>query len=146
VEAIRQELTELGYLKRRKVTGKPVKTKLKPYEYTTSDGFRVSAGHNNKENDYLTFKLADKKDIWFHTKDIPGSHVILVTDGEEPTDRDYTEAAAIAAGYSQATGDLVAVDYTRVRNIRKPAGSKPGFVTYKTNFTAYVKPIKSIGD
>ena len=97
-----------------------------------------------EEGDKLTFKVAQKDDLWFHVKDIPGSHVILVTDGREPTDRDYTEAAGIAAGYSKATGDLVAVDYTRVRNIKKPSGGKPGFVTYKTNYTAFVKPIREI--
>ncbi|MBR3680871.1 MAG: DUF814 domain-containing protein [Clostridia bacterium] len=89
----------------------------------------------------MTFKIAQKDDIWFHVKDIPGSHVILVTDGEEPTDRDYTEAASVAAYYSKASSDLVAVDYTRVKNIKKPQGSKPGFVTYKTNYTAYVRKI-----
>ena len=103
-------------------------------------------GKNNIQNDKLTLKDAEKDDIWFHVKDMPGSHVILVTEGKEPTDRDYTEAASIAAGYSKATGDLVAVDYTRVKNIKKPGGSKPGFVTYKTNYTAYVKPIKTIGE
>ena len=106
----------------------------------------ILVGRNNIQNDHLTFKVADKSDIWFHVKDMPGSHVILVTEGKEPTDRDYTEAASIAAGYSKATGDLVAVDYTRVKNIKKPGGSKPGFVTYKTNYTAYVKPIKTIGE
>ena len=83
-------------------------------------------------------------DLWFHVKDIPGSHVILVCDGEEPSEQDYTEAAGIAAYYSKASADLVAVDYTRVKNIKKPAGSKPGFVTYKTNYTAFVKPISKI--
>ena len=82
--------------------------------------------------------VSEKDDIWFHVKDIPGSHVILVTNGEEPSDADYTEAASIAAGYSKATADLVAVDYTRVKNIKKPSGSKPGFVVYETNYSAYV--------
>ena len=88
----------------------------------------------------ITFKLAGKGDIWFHTKDIPGSHVVMQTEGLEPDERDYTEAAAIAAYYSQATGDIVAVDYTRVKNIKKPSGAKPGFVIYKTNYTAFVNP------
>ena len=85
-------------------------------------------------------RIADKADIWFHTKDIPGSHVIMVTGGEEPSERDYTEAAEIAAYFSQAKGDVVAVDYTLVKNIKKPQGAKPGFVIYKTNYTAFVKP------
>ena len=93
------------------------------------------------QNDQLTFRIAEKCDIWFHTKDIPGSHVIMVTGGDEPSAEDYTEAAAVAAHYSKATGDLVAVDYTAVKNIKKPQGSKPGFVIYKTNYTAYVKPM-----
>ena len=76
-----------------------------------------------------------------NTKDIPGSHVIMLCDGEEPSERDYTEAASVAARYSKATGDLVAVDYTRVKNIKKPGGAKPGFVIYKTNYTAFVKPV-----
>ena len=87
----------------------------------------------------MTFKTASKSDIWFHTKDIPGSHVIMVTGGEEPSERDYTEAASVAAYYSSATGDLVAVDYTAVKNIKKPPGAKPGFVIYKTNYTAFVR-------
>ena len=141
VEAIRQELTELGYLKRRKITGKPVKTKLKPYEYTTSDGFRVSAGHNNKENDYLTFKLADKKDIWFHTKDIPGSHVVLYTDGHEVTETALFEAAAIAAHHSKGqSSENVPVDYVPIRHVKKPNGAKPGMVIFTNNRTLYVNP------
>ena len=85
--------------------------------------------------------MAEKHDIWFHTKDIPGSHVIMVTGGDEPSERDYTEAAGIAAYYSKATADMVAVDYTAVKNIKKPQGAKPGFVIYKTNYTAFVRPI-----
>ena len=102
-------------------------------------------GRNNIQNEYLTFKTADKRDVWFHTKDIPGSHVIMVTGGEEPSERDYTEAAEAAAYYSKATADLVAVDYTEVKNVKKPPASKPGFVTYKTNYTAFVKPKKPEG-
>ena len=102
-------------------------------------------GRNNIQNDHITFKMADKHDVWFHTKDIPGSHVIMVTGGEEPSERDYTEAAEAAAYYSKATADLVAVDYTEVKNIKKPPASKPGFVTYKTNYTAFVKPKKPEG-
>ncbi|MBQ9085303.1 MAG: NFACT family protein, partial [Clostridia bacterium] len=136
---IRDELYKSGYSSRMKGYQPSKKVKPRPIELRTSGGFRVLVGRNNIQNDFLTFKLADKNDIWFHTKDIPGSHCILVTDGEEPGDGDYTEAAAIAAYYSQATADLVAVDYTRVKNIKKPTGSKPGFVTYKTNYTAFVR-------
>ena len=109
-------------------------------EFRTGGGYKLLVGRNNIQNDRLTFKIAEKGDLWFHTKDIPGSHVIMVTDGDEPSERDYTEAAEAAAYFSQATGDLVAVDYTYVKNLKKPQGAKPGFVIYKTNYTAYVKP------
>ena len=109
--------------------------------FVTSGGYSVLVGRNNMQNDRLTMKTAEKWDIWFHTKDIPGSHVILVTGGEEPGESDYTEAAAIAARFSKASGTNVEVDYTEVKNIKKPAGSKPGFVTYKTNYSAVVDPI-----
>ncbi len=142
---IRDELFRSGYASRMKGYKPPKNSPSKPICMKTTDGMTLYVGRNNLQNDRLTMKDAEKDDIWFHVKDLPGSHVILVTEGNEPTDRDYTEAAGIAAGYSKATGDLVAVDYTRVKNIKKPAGSKPGFVTYKTNYTAYVKPIKEIG-
>ena len=138
---IRDELYRSGYASRMKGYQPPKKLKARPMQFTTTDGMTLLVGRNNVQNDHLTFKVADKNDIWFHTKDIPGSHVILVTEGREPTDRDYTEAASVAAYYSKATSDLVAVDYTRVKNIKKPQGSKPGFVTYKTNYTAYVRRI-----
>ncbi len=144
ISDLRDELYSSGYASRMKGYKPPKVSRSKPLTFTTTDGLVLYVGKNNVQNDRLTFKVAEKDDIWFHVKDIPGSHVILVTDGREPTDRDYTEAAGIAAGYSKATGDLVAVDYTRVKNIKKPAGAKPGFVTYKTNYTAYVKPIKEI--
>jgi predicted ribosome quality control (RQC) complex YloA/Tae2 family protein len=109
-------------------------------EFTTKGGLKLYVGRINTQNDYLTFKIASKDDIWFHVKDFPGSHVILVTDGKEPRDEDYTEAAAVAAYYSKSRADVVGVDYTRVKNIKKPTGSKPGYVIYKTNYTAFVKP------
>lgn len=136
---IRDELYRSGYASRMKGYKPPKTLKSQPMRFCTTDGRTLLVGRNNLQNDRLTFKVAAKDDIWFHTKDIPGSHVILVTEGKEPTDRDYTEAASVAAYYSKATSDLVAVDYTRVKNIKKPQGSKPGFVTYKTNYTAYVK-------
>ena len=138
---IRDELYRSGYASRMRGYKPPKQIKARPMRFTTTDGMTLLVGRNNIQNDHLTFKVAAKDDIWFHVKDIPGSHVILVTEGDEPTDRDYTEAASCAAYYSKATGDLVAVDYTRVKNIKKPQGSKPGFVTYKTNYTAYVRKI-----
>ena len=137
---LREELYRAGYSSKMKDYRPQKKIKLKPIELTTSGGYPVLVGRNNIQNDHLTFKIAAKEDIWFHTKDIPGSHVILVADGEEPSEQDYTEAAEIAAHYSQATAGPVAVDYTKVKNIKKPAGSKPGFVIYKTNYTAFVNP------
>ena len=136
---LRDELYKSGYASKMKGYKPPKQIKLRPMRFTTSGGYELLVGRNNVQNDQLTFKTAAKDDIWFHTKDIPGSHVIMVTGGEEPSERDYTEAASIAAYYSKATGEPIAVDYTKVKNIKKPQGSKPGFVTYKTNYTAYVK-------
>ena len=137
---IRDELYKSGYAAKMKGYKPPKQIKLRPMRFTTSGGYELLVGRNNVQNDQLTFKIAQKHDIWFHTKDIPGSHVIMVTNGEEPSERDYTEAAGVAAYYSKATQDLVAVDYTAVKNIKKPQGAKPGFVIYKTNYTAFVKP------
>ncbi len=144
ISDLRDELYSAGYASKMRGYRPQKVSNSKPLKFVTTDGMTLYVGKNNLQNDRITFKLAEKDDVWFHVKDIPGSHVILATEGREPTDRDYTEAAGIAAGYSKATGDLVAVDYTRVKNIRKPSGSKPGFVTYKTNYTAYVRPIKEI--
>ncbi len=137
---IREELYTSGYASKLSNYKPQKKLKIKPAEFKTSGGLRVLVGKNNIQNDYLSHKLADKDDIWFHVKDFHGSHVILVTEGAEPEAEDYTEAAEIAAWFSEARGDSVAVDYTLVKNLKKPQGSKPGFVTYKTNYTAYVKP------
>ena len=137
---IRDELYRSGYASKLRGYTPPKKLVSTPHKFRTSGGYELLVGRNNLQNDSLTFKTASKGDLWFHTKDIPGSHVIMLCDGEEPSEKDYTEAASVAARYSKATGDLVAVDYTRVKNIKKPGGSKPGFVTYKTNFTAFVRP------
>ena len=115
-----------------------------PITYTTTDGMRVLCGRNNTQNDHLTFKSAEKWDYWFHVKGAPGSHVILCTEGVEPTDRDFTEAAMIAAVNSKlCDGENVGVDYTLAKNVKKPAGAKPGYVIYHTNWTAYVSPEKN---
>ena len=137
---IRDELYRSGYASKMRGYTPPKKLASTPHRLRTSGGYELLVGRNNMQNDRLTFKVAGKGDLWFHTKDIPGSHVILLCDGDEPDEKDYTEAAAVAAKYSKATGDLVAVDYTRVKNIKKPQGSKPGFVIYKTNYTAFVTP------
>ena len=141
IEELRQELVEGGYLRRRKNNFKPSKSKPSPYQYTTADGFRVLVGRNNKENDLLTFKTASGKDIWFHTKDIPGSHVILFTDGKIPTEKSIFESASLAAYHSKARGsENVPVDYTQVRHVKKPNGAKPGMVIFTDNRTVYVNP------
>lgn len=137
---IRDELYRSGYSSRLKDYKPMKKVKSRPIKYTSSTGRYILVGRNNIQNDELTLRVADKNDIWFHVKDMPGSHVILEGGEEEPSDSDYTEAAAVAALHSSISSDLVAVDYTRVKNIKKPAGSKPGYVIYKTNYTAYVHP------
>lgn len=141
IEELRQELIEGGYLRKRKNNFKPSKSKPVPYSYQTSDGFRVLVGRNNKENDILTFKTADRKDIWFHTKDIPGSHAILFTDGKQATETAIFETAALAAYHSKArSSENVPVDYTQVRHVKKPSGAKPGMVIFTDNKTVYVNP------
>lgn len=137
---IRDELYRAGYASRMKKYS-PAKTiKARPLSYISPSGYRVLCGRNNLQNELLTFRTAEKGDLWFHAKGVPGSHVILLCSGEEPTEEDYTFAAEIAAYHSSATGDLVAVDYTRVKNVKKPPASHPGYVTYKTNYTAFVRP------
>ena len=140
ISELREELYRAGYSSKMKNYRPQKKIKMQNMQYKTSGGYTVLVGKNNMQNDNLTFKVASKDDVWFHVKDMPGSHVILETNGEEPGERDYTEAAEIAAYFSKATAGPVAVDYTKVRNVKKPAGSKPGFVIYKTNYTAFVSP------
>lgn len=143
---IRDELVETGYMRFRKNSVKRKKNVSdKPPEYILSDGSKVLAGRNNKENDRLTFKYAKKSDIWLHTKDIPGSHVILVPNEhaapEELSADTIYEAAAIAAYHSKAkNSDNVPVDYVPVRYVKKPNGAKPGMVIFTNNSTVYVNP------
>ncbi len=135
---IRRELSSSGYASRMSKF-KPVKNvSVKPLEFKTSSGYRLLCGKNNIQNDHITFKLASKLDLWFHVKGAPGSHVVLLCNGDEPSEKDYTEAATIAATYSSLEGGQIAVDYTRVKNVKKPPAAKPGYVTYSTNYTAYV--------
>ena len=135
---IREELYRSGYAAKMRGYTPEKKQKITPYKFRTSGGFVVLVGRNNTQNDNITLHLSDKNDIWFHTKGFPGSHAVILCEGREPSDADYTEAASLAALYSKASGDNIAVDYTRVKNIKKPQGAKPGFVIYKTNYTAYV--------
>ena len=141
LEDIRAELIENGFLKKKNARERDRKLKLKPYEYHTTSGKRILVGRNNRENDLLTFKNAGSRDIWMHTKDIPGSHVILFTEGEEPTEEDIFEAASIAAWHSKAKlSGQVPVDYVRVKYVKKPNGAKPGYVIFTNNNTVYVTP------
>ena len=143
---LRAELAASGYLAKEKDGRNKKAPKARPLEFVTSGGYRLLCGRNNLQNEMLTFHVASKGDLWFHAKGFAGSHVILVCDGEEPPAEDYTEAAAIAAYYSQAGDAVTAVDYTRVKNVKKPPASRLGYVTYKTNSTAYVRPSNKIGE
>ena len=112
-----------------------------PLKFKTSDGFTVLVGRNNRQNDKLTTKDANNNDIWFHTKNIPGSHTVLVTDGKAPTETAMEEAAVLAAQHSRAKDSAqVPVDYTQIRYVSKPQGAKPGMVIYVSYQTAYVTP------
>lgn len=141
IEALRSELVDTGYVRPRKTRFKEKKQKFMPHKYTTSDGFTVLVGRNNKENDQLTLKTAARTDLWLHTKDIPGSHVIVQTGGAEPTETMVYEAAAIAAYHSKGRqGENIPVDYVPVKFVKKPAGAKPGMVIFTNNRTVYVNP------
>ena len=142
LQEIRQELTETGYLRRPKTAAKRAKkVSGKPMEFRSSSGLRISVGKNNSQNDLLTTKLAYKSDIWLHTQKIHGSHVILWLEGGEADARSLTEAAQLAAYFSQARdGSKVPVDYTPVKYVKKPAGARPGMVLYTTYQTAVVEP------
>ena len=117
----------------------------KPREFKTSGGFRVLVGRNNRQNDKLTLKDADYRDLWFHVQKLHGSHVILCTNGGEPGDQDITEAASLAAYYSQAKDSAnVPVDCTQVKYVKKPAGARPGMVIYTTYRTVNVTPAEDL--
>lgn len=143
---IRQELEDNGYLRAKKAPKKGMKRpKSKPLEFISSGGLRISVGRNNVQNDLLTTKMAYKSDIWLHTQGIHGAHVILWTEGKEPDLQSLTEAAQLAAWFSQGKdGKNVPVDYTPVRYVKKPAGAKPGKVIYTTYSTAYVTPDREL--
>lgn len=138
---IRGELAEQGYVRILRSKKQKPASVSEPMKFTTSDGFTVLVGRNNRQNDRLTMKLANNNDIWFHTKNIPGSHTVLVTGGREPTPKAMEEAAVLAASHSRAKNSAqVPVDYTRVRNVSKPQGAKPGMVIYVNYKTILVDP------
>lgn len=135
---IKEELIESGYI-RRKGSAKREKVTSRPFHYISSDGYHIYVGKNNYQNEELTFKFATGNDWWFHTKGIPGSHVVVKADNEELPDRVFEEAGRLAAHYSQARGqEKVEIDYTQKKNVKKPNGSKPGFVVYYTNYSLVI--------
>ncbi|MCL2405521.1 MAG: NFACT family protein [Defluviitaleaceae bacterium] len=146
IAEIRAELAEQGFVKRKYATktGKkaPKVEKTKPLRFTSSDGYDMYVGKNNTQNDQLTLRTAKNHDIWLHTKDIAGSHVLIITNGHEPPQSTILEAANLAAYYSKGReSSQVPVDYVPRRHVRKPNGAKPGFVIYDRHKTVYVTPV-----
>ena len=135
---IRHELSEAGLI-HSKTNEKKVQLSSPPLKFLSSDGFEILVGKNNYQNDDITFKMSEPSDWWFHAKDIAGSHVLMKTKGlktEDIPDRAFEEAASLAAKFSKgAGGDKVEVDYVQKKEVKKPAGAKPGFVVYYTNFS-----------
>ncbi len=136
---IKEELIENGYIHKRS-GGKKEKVTSKPFHYLSSDGYHIYVGKNNFQNDELTFKFATGNDWWFHAKGMPGSHVVVKGNGsDELPDRCFEEAARLAAHYSKGREmDKVEIDYIQKKHVKKPAGSKPGFVVYYTNFSMMI--------
>ena len=137
---IKNELSSGGYIKLNKAKDKKVKS-LPPLEYNLSENIKVLVGRNNHQNDKLTLKMASKKDLWFHVKDMPGAHTILAVDGISIDDDILLKTAQIAAYHSKAQNSSnVPVDFALVKNVKKPAGAKPGMVIYNNYRTLYVTP------
>lgn len=140
VNELRDELASQGYIRSSRSKQKPAKCSP-PLEFTSPDGFTVLVGRNNRQNDMLTTKLADKTDIWLHTKDITGSHVIIRCEGKTAPDETILFAARLAAAHSKAkSSSQVPVDYVPVKFVKKPSGAKPGMVIFTNNRTVYVTP------
>ena len=136
---IKEELMECGYIRKRKSNEKKPKITSRPFHYLSSDGFHIYVGKNNLQNEELTFKFASGNDWWFHAKGVPGSHVILKSEGAELPDRAFEEAGRLAAYYSQNRGaEKVEIDYIEKKHVKKPGGGKPGFVVYYTNYSLMI--------
>ena len=143
IREIRDELADAGYIKRSAQKRSRQSAALKFKEYISTEGYKILVGRNNRENDYLTTVIAGKNDLWFHTKNIPGSHVIVFSGGAEVSEDTVVKAAKLAAENSKGAGSSnVPVDYTQIKYVKKPSGAKPGMVIYKTNKTVYVTPDK----
>ncbi len=137
---IKEELVEYGYIKR-KGQAKKERFTSQPFHYVTPEGYHIYVGKNNYQNDELSFKFASGNDWWFHAKEIPGSHVIVKTNGNELPDSVFEAAASLAAHYSKAKNqEKVEVDYTLKKNLKKPNSAKPGFVIYHTNYSMVISP------
>lgn len=138
---IKEELTEYGYIKRHYSGGKRSKITSRPFHYLSTDGFHIYVGKNNYQNEELTFRFANGGDWWFHAKQIPGSHVIVKTEGRELSDRTFEEAGALAAYYSKGReNEKVEIDYVQRRALKKVPGAAPGFVVYHENFSLVAAP------
>ncbi len=141
---IKEELIESGEMRRKSSGNKPTKKQKinsKPFHYISSDGYHIYVGKNNFQNEELTFKFATGNDWWFHAKQMPGSHVIVKSNGEELPDRTFEEAGRLAGYYSKgADAPKVEIDYTQKKNVKKPSGGKPGFVVYYTNYSLLIEP------
>lgn len=141
LELLRQELAEEGFIRLKNSPGKNTRLKPKPRRFRLSTGYEIMVGRSNSENDYISFKLGNKSDYWFHAKDIHGSHLVLLTRGAEPDAQSIYEAAAIAAFYSKAKdSDKVPVDYLPLKYLRKAKAAKPGMVNFTRNKTVWVHP------
>lgn len=138
---IKEELIEFGFVKKRPYGSKKPKITSRPYHYISSDGFHIYVGKNNYQNEEVTFKVAGGGDWWFHAKSIPGSHVVVKTEGKELPDRVFEEAGALAAYYSKGRGnEKVEIDYIQRKHVKKAAGGAPGFVIYHTNYSLMAEP------
>lgn len=142
ISEIRDELYRSGYASKMKGYSAPKKQSAPAVaQFITTNGYKVLCGKNNIQNEYITHRLAEKHDYWFHAKNTAGSHVLMITSGEEPPAEDFTDACMIAAYYSKARGgESVEVDYLLAKGVKKVPSSKPGFVVYHNNWSAYITP------
>ncbi|WP_255405102.1 NFACT RNA binding domain-containing protein [Thermoanaerobacterium sp. RBIITD] len=141
IDEIREELSDMGYIRKKDKNKKQKKVVSQPIHVVSSDNFDIYIGKNNVQNDYLTLRFASANDIWLHTKNIPGSHVIIKNKDSNIPYTTILEAAKLAAAHSKAKNSSnVPVDYTFKKYVKKPSGAKPGFVIYTNQKTLYVTP------